>query len=122
MNSMHQEKRSHPRFTLDGLTANITLIPFGRETIELKGQVIDISYSGIKICLQSPLPEESEGKVKIVIVLPESKIPLTIQGIIKHCLPGSKYGLQYSELSSKADLDLLMFECIKYKNTKKPDG
>jgi PilZ domain-containing protein len=114
---MQNEKRKHPRLTLGKSTAHITLQPFDHDAIELKGQVLDLSYSGIRISLETPLPKASDGKVKIVITLPESKIPITIHGIIKHRSPDSKYGLEYANDISEDQLDLMLFECIKLSKT-----
>ena len=111
---MQQERRLHPRFIPQDLKAHITISRSLEETIEIEGQVIDISYSGIKISLDSPLPETSEGHLKIIMILPESNIPLTIHGEIKYASPDLNYGMQYLENSPEEKLDQLMFECVKY--------
>ncbi|MBE0435874.1 MAG: PilZ domain-containing protein, partial [Methylomicrobium sp.] len=77
---MLNEQRKHPRIPVKELKAHVSIDRVRQAPIEIDGDVIDISYTGIKIRLNSPLPEESEGIVKIVIVLPESKIPITIHG------------------------------------------
>ncbi|MGR9117198.1 MAG: PilZ domain-containing protein [Gammaproteobacteria bacterium] len=110
---MSQERRQHPRLSVNSLKAHITICRPQKKNIELDGQVIDISYSGIKIRLNSPIPVVSEGHLKIVMILPESQIPLTIQGEIKHTIPDSVYGVHYLGTASETMLDQLMFECVK---------
>ncbi|MGR9045780.1 MAG: PilZ domain-containing protein [Gammaproteobacteria bacterium] len=112
---MQQEKRRHPRLVLNSdLKAHITISrPFG-DTVEGSGRIIDLSYSGIKIRLDTPLPEAISGVVKIIIILPESKIPLSIQGEIKRISPSSDYGLQYTGNPSEQALEQLLFECVKF--------
>lgn len=115
---MRQERRCHPRLTLNGLKAQLTITPSLEDSIEIDGRVIDISYSGIKIRLDSPLPKDrNEGYLKIVITLPESRVPLTIHGEIKHIGSELDYGLQYIDHSPEERLDLLMFECVKFSST-----
>ena len=114
---MQQERRLHPRLSLNDLKAHITISRSLGDDIEIDGRVLDISYTGIKINLDTPLPEASEGRLKIVIVLPESRIPVTVQGEIKHMSPALDYGLQYVDNSSEEKLDQLMFECVKFSNT-----
>ncbi|GAB4255130.1 MAG: hypothetical protein Kow0065_02920 [Methylomicrobium sp.] len=110
---MYNERRNHPRLSIRGLKAYINIDRLSQDSIEIEGQVVDISYTGIKISLTSPLPEKSEGIVKIVILLPESNIPLTIHGKIRHFCPRSGYGIHFNESTAEEDLDEFMFECVK---------
>ncbi|CCE24743.1 PilZ domain-containing protein [Methylotuvimicrobium alcaliphilum] len=114
---MHNEQRKHPRISVKELKAHVSIDRIRQAPIEIDGDVIDISYTGIKIRLNSPLPEKSEGIVKIVIVLPESKIPITIHGEIKHYCPHFEYGLHHGNYSTEEALDELMFECVKQTQT-----
>lgn len=118
---MPQERRLHPRLAVKDLKAHITISRSSEETIDIEGQVIDISYTGIKISLDSPLPMAVEGLLKIVIILPQSRIPLTIHGEIRHMSPGLNCGMQYIESSSEENLDRLMFECVRISHTD-PNG
>lgn len=80
----------------------------------MKGQVVDMSYNGIKIHLDAPILESLDGRhINIKLVLPESGIPLTIKGIIKHQVSGSEYGLSYDDAVSHEFLDEFIFECTK---------
>ena len=113
---MVQERRRHPRLALNDLKAHITISRSFEDNIEMDGQVIDLSYSGIKIRLDTPLPETADGVLTIIIILPESRIPLTIHGEIKQISPPLDYGLQYINNPSEQDFDQLMFECVKLSN------
>ncbi len=112
---METDKRKHPRFCPENLLANITLAPKAPEKkISINGTVVDMSYTGIKIKLNSPLSTDlKEAEITINLTLPESDIPVSIKGIIKHLNTESEYGLQYSENCSDNEIDNLMFECIK---------
>ena len=114
--------RKHARFNPQGLTANITLVPAPLdEEITLQGTVIDMSYSGIKIKLRSAMPSDIvESKIKINLTIPETGIPITIQGIIKHLNEQSECGLYYAENNPEHEVDELMFECIKCARTAIP--
>jgi len=109
------DKRKHPRFNPVGLTATIDLAPLSSdEEFHLKGTVLDMSYSGIKIKLFSEMPEElPKSKIKIYLTIPDTGIQVTINGMIKHVNEQSVYGLNYSDEHQENEIDDLMFECIK---------
>jgi len=54
-----------------------------------------------------------ESKIRIDMEMPESDIPITIRGVIKHWNEQSEYGLHYSYEYPENEVDDLMFECIK---------
>ena len=109
---MESEKRSHPRFMPEGLIANITIdLPPPDGEITIEGEVIDMSYTGIKIKLNTPFPADLDyGEIRILLTMPQSGIPVSIHGIIKHCSDQCEYGLQFTD---KHNVDNLVFECIK---------
>lgn len=111
--TMNQERRNHPRFSVGGLKAHVTINRPVKDTLEFDGEVIDLSYTGIKILLDSPLPYVSEGRVMIALVLPNSQIPVTIRGEIKHFCAVTGYGMQYSNHVPQKAIDELLFECVK---------
>lgn len=115
---MKTEKRGHPRFNPQGLPAIITLEHLPDDQLCMNGEVIDISYTGIKIKLDTPLSAELDGRIKIQLFLPDSGIPLTISGIIKHQHLSSEYGLHYINTSSSDVLDDFMLECVKTAESK----
>lgn len=113
---MEADKRIHKRFNPEGLRAHIIIEPPPPETeIILDGVVVDMSYRGIKIKLQHPLQHEvEEAELRISIVLPESGVPVSIHGMIKHIQEKHECGLQYADKHTEAELDNLMFECVKF--------
>jgi hypothetical protein len=112
---METEKRIHPRFCPNGLNATITLVPPApNKELILEGTIIDMSYSGIKIKLKSPINSDlSESEIKINFIIPESGLPVSIHGVIKHLNDHSECGLQYSAQHTENKIDDVMFECIK---------
>ncbi len=112
---MEAEKRRHPRFNPKGITASICIIPPSPdEEVSLQGTIVDMSYSGVKIKLSSAMPEDlPKSKIRIDLTLPESGIPFTINGVIKHISEPSECGFHYSEHHSEDEVDELMFECVK---------
>ncbi len=112
---MEYEKRRHPRFNPKGLVANITITPPPpSEKIIFHGRIVDMSYTGIKIKLDSSMTKDLSGsEIKIKFTIPQSGVPVSIQGKIKHIKNNFELGLQYSELYQEHKIDDLMFECIK---------
>ena len=107
------EKRAYPRFRTQGIRADITLGKPSYYPHHLTGDVIDISFSGIKLLLDSPFPEIKHGKITIEIRLPESGIPLTIKGSIKYFASSSELGLYCGDDTPGETMDRLLFECVK---------
>ncbi|MEQ1528815.1 MAG: PilZ domain-containing protein [Methylococcales bacterium] len=111
---MNSERRKYPRFNLTGVVATLTLNHPSLAQLRVNGEVMDMSHSGIKIHLDTPIFEKLDGRQIIIeLVLPESGIPLTIRGVIKHQLSSSEYGLYYESLSDQDGLDKFIFECTK---------
>ncbi len=112
---MNTEKRTHPRFQPQGLVANIIIDPASSdEEIVMEGEVVDMSYNGIKIRLRKPLSADVDhSSIRIEIMMPQSGIPVSIHGIIKHIKQQCEYGLQFAENCVEQNVDGLMFECIK---------
>ena len=112
---MNSDNRKHPRFTPRGLIASITIDPPPPDKeITLEGTIIDMSYTGIKIKLTSAMPADvPDSEIKINLITPESGIPITIHGMIKHLNDQSECGVHYSKKHPEHEVDDLMFECIK---------
>lgn len=111
---MIQENRLRKRFYPEGLAAHIIINPPLGGEITIEGQVIDMSYGGIKIKLKEPFGYAvEEAELNIQLVLPESGVPVSIRGRIKHIINREEYGLKYSERHTEFELDDLMFECVK---------
>lgn len=111
---MEPEKRKYPRFQPQGLLASIKIDPPAEKEIVLEGEVVDMSYNGIKIRLNKPLHVDIDhGEIKIEITMPQSGIPISIHGLIKHIREQYECGLQFAANHSEHCVDKLMFECIK---------
>jgi len=110
------DKRTHKRFSPEGLVAHIIIEPPPPDDeIVIDGVVLDMSYSGIKIKLNQPLVYEiKEAELRISIVLPESGVTISIHGMIRHIQEQHECGLQYAGQHTESELDSLMFECVKY--------
>jgi hypothetical protein len=107
------ERRENPRFNPHGLKANIFL-DTPNEPTNLEGEVIDISHTGVKIKLNSVMPTSIDRKIRIEFLLPESGIPFSISGILKHHqVNPTELGLHYVDCPVVEALDSFMFECIK---------
>ena len=116
--SMDTDSRRHRRFSPNGLVANITIEPPSpADEIILEGIVVDMSYTGIKIKLNTAISDDFPvSEILIKLTLPESGVQVSIRGIIRHLNAGSEYGLQYSKKYPEHEIDDLMFECIKVAN------
>ncbi len=119
---MEAEKRTRIRFNPEGLVAHIIIEPPPPDAeIVFDGLVVDMSYSGIKIKLNQPLSQDiEEGELRITLILPESGVPVSIHGMIKHIQEKQQCGLQYTDQHNEKELDSLMFECVKYAADTKP--
>jgi PilZ domain len=106
------DRRHYPRFNPRGLRANIVL-ESSQDTINLEGEVVDISHTGVKIRLNSPMPHCNDRRIRINFLLPESGIPFSISGILKHQLNSTELGFQYVDNPVVEELDNFMLECIK---------
>lgn len=113
--TVEDEKRTRKRFSPEGLNAHITIDPPPPEKeIIINGVVVDMSYGGIKIKLDNPLAHDVEqAELRITIRLPESGVPLSIHGMIRHISDGEHCGMQYAERHSEEEMDSLMFECVR---------
>jgi PilZ domain len=109
---MEAERRQSPRFNPEGLKATITL-DSPEDTFNLEGEVVDISHTGVKIRLKEPMPISVDHKIRIDFLLPESGIPFSISGILKHHNNSGELGLHYMDCPVVEALDSFMFECIK---------
>lgn len=112
---MQIDQRKHPRYTSSDLHAVITISPPPPDAlISLEGTVLDMSYKGIKIKLDSAMPADiPTSKILINIVMPESGLPIKIHGFIRHMSEESEYGINYHEDHCENELSNLLFECIK---------
>lgn len=118
---LEAEQRVFPRFQPKGVLANISveLPPPSGERLTVEGEVLDLSYNGVKIRLLKPLKKDiNHCAIKIEIIMPRTSVPICIHGILKHIKQQCEYGLQFTDVDPDADIDVdeLMFECIKLAN------
>ena len=112
---MDIENRDRKRFNPEGLAAHIIIDPPLGGVIIIDGQVVDMSYGGIKIRLKEPFAHAvEEAELRIALVLPESGVPVSIHGMIKHVVNQDECGFQYAEKHTESEMDDLMFECVKF--------
>jgi PilZ domain len=106
------ERRIYPRYSPKALTASIRL---GEEPDlrYLEGDVMDISFTGIKIRLKTPSAWNMAGKIRIDMTLPETGIPMRISGILRHQTTSGDVGIEYVDAANVIDMDKFIFECIK---------
>ena len=110
---MDDDRRKHPRFNPTGLRADIIIDKPDKQQILSAGEVIDISYSGIKIKLGSALTAGIQDFITIKLKLPESGIPVTITGTVVHYHSGCELGMHYAGNHAEELMDEFMFECVK---------
>lgn len=109
---MKSEKRNHLRVRPRGLQAGIVFNPTTAKELAFEADILDISYSGIRVRLRKPLADDIVGKIKITMILPESGTPFSVHGVIKHQHSESECGLHYID-HVEGSIDDLMFECVE---------
>ncbi|WP_340678647.1 PilZ domain-containing protein [Paraglaciecola sp.] len=112
------EKRQFPRFKTQGLHAVITFYhPNSSERVSVQGEVLDMSLAGIKIKLASAVPAGiSDSKIKIALTSAHSKVPMQINGVIRHRHTAWECGVQFAQGTLIQEVDDLLFECTRVKN------
>jgi c-di-GMP-binding flagellar brake protein YcgR len=106
------ERRQHHRVNPHGLKAHIFL-DTPDAVVDLEGEVIDISHTGVKIKLDSATAVNIDHKIRLEFLLPDSTVPFSISGILKHHQNTSELGFHYVDCPVVQALDRFMFECIK---------
>lgn len=112
---MRSEKRIHKRIRPKGLQAGLTFNSHDKE-IALDADILDISYSGIRVKLKQPIAADMTGNIRINMILPESNTPFCVHGILKHQTAADECGLTYVD-HIDGSIDDLMFECVELDET-----
>jgi len=112
---MKSEKRTHLRIKPKGLQADLVFNTDNQE-IALEADILDISYSGIRVKLKEPIANDMVGNIKINMTLPESNTPFCVHGILKHQTSDDECGLHYVN-HIHGSIDDLMFECVELDET-----
>ncbi len=108
---MDTEKRTHRRLKPKGLQAGVMFSSANQE-IALDADILDISYTGIRVKLKHPIASDLEGHIKITMTLPESGTSFSVHGILKHQQPDTEYGVHYLD-HIEGSIDDVMFECVE---------
>lgn len=108
---MKSEKRTHKRIKPIGLKADLVLSA-NQQEIALDADILDISYSGIRVRLKSPIATDMAGNIRINMILPESNTPFCVHGILKHQTDDDECGLHYVD-HVHGSIDDFMFECVE---------
>lgn len=111
------ERRQYPRLNPDGMKASIALTPYEGSPTVIEGDVVDISFSGIKIRLKAPLTSNLAGSIRIGLSLPDTGIPFYINGILKHQASPTELGLHYIDSPNVIAMDKFILECVKHVKT-----
>lgn len=112
---MSIEKRTHRRLQPKGLLAGISYNSKDRE-VALDADILDISYSGIRVKLKTPIADDIIGHIKITMTLPESGALFSVHGLLKHQQSGLECGVHYVD-HIEGSIDDVMFECIELDNS-----
>jgi hypothetical protein len=112
---MTTEKRNHRRLKPQGMQAGVIFNTIDQE-ITLNADILDISYTGIRVKLKEPIASDIIGHIKITMTLPESGTSFSVHGILKHKHNESECGLHYIE-HIEGSIDDVMFECIELDNS-----
>lgn len=111
---MKSDNRLHLRIKPNGLQADLIYHADDQEVI-LEADIIDISYSGIRVKLKQAIPPDMTGNIRINMLLPESHAPFSVHGILKH-QNDAECGLHYLD-HVHGSIDDLMFECVELDET-----
>lgn len=112
---MNSEKRNHKRIKPKGMQAGLVVNTENQE-LSLDAEILDISYSGIRVKLKQPIASDMIGSIKINMILPESNTPFCVHGILKHQSTHDECGLHYID-HIHGSIDDLMFECVELDET-----
>ena len=82
------------------------------QEVSVEADILDISYTGIRVKLKQAFVADIDGRVKITMTLPDSGSPFSVHGILKHQHVDSECGVHYIT-PAKESIDDLIFECIE---------
>jgi hypothetical protein len=82
------------------------------EEVVVEADILDISYTGIRVKFKEPMSSNISGLIKITMILPESGLPFSVYAILKHSSAELECGVEYSD-HIQGSIDDLMFECVE---------
>ena len=112
---MTTKKHTFRRLKPNGLQTKVTFDSADQE-IALDADILDISYTGIRVKLKQPIASDLAGYIKITMILPESGTSFSVHGILTHQHIDSECGAHYVD-HSEGSIDDVMFECIELDNS-----
>lgn len=112
---MVAERRTHQRVKPKNLKADIFINEDGSPEVALDADIIDISVSGIRVKLKQPINSIKSHKIKVTMMLPDSKVPFSVHGILKHQHADSEAGIHYTD-RIQGSVDNFIFDCISLNN------
>jgi hypothetical protein len=112
---MKPDKRIHKRIKPKGLRAGL-IFNSAQQEVALDADILDISYTGIRVKLKHPIASDMTGNIRINMILPESNTPFCVHGILKHQTANDECGLHYVD-HVHGSIDDLMFECVELDET-----
>jgi hypothetical protein len=117
------EKRQHPRVLVQDLHAEIYVTsPDLIQTTVLKGTVVDMSHSGIKIKLISVMPSiTQQSNITIVLTNINLSTPIKITGMLRYISESKECGIMFSSNTGTSLIDGFVFECVRSRPTSAPD-
>lgn len=111
---MKSDQRIHRRIKPKGMQADLVFNSNSQE-VTLEAEIVDISYSGIRVKLKNPISPDFTGNIRINMILPESNAPFSVHGVLKH-QSDIECGLHYLD-HVHGSIDDLMFECVELDET-----
>jgi hypothetical protein len=109
------EKRQEARVLAQDLHADICVMgPDSEILTTMKGEVVDMSYSGIKIKLSAAMPNiPSQSKITILLSNPNLTTPVTIKGMVRYLSKENDCGIAFANEQGKSELGKFLFECVR---------
>ncbi len=112
---MATEKCASSRLMPKGFPTAIMFNSTSQE-IALDADILDISYTGIRVKLKQPIASNIVGYIKITMILPESGTPFSVHGILSHRHTAYASAVHYSD-HIVGSIDDVMFLCIELDNS-----
>ncbi len=109
---MKPERRSYRRVKSKKIQADVSSTAQANQEMNLNGEILDISRTGLRIKLNQPLNSKIHDKINITLVLPHSGTPFSVHGILINKHTETEYGIHYASHTHES-IDDMLFECVK---------
>ena len=108
---MTNEKLHLQRLEPNNFQVDESLTISNREVL-LDADIVEISYSGIKVKLKTAIASDIIGRIKITMTLPESGVSFSVHGILKRQATGPECIAEH-RVPVEESIDDVIFECIE---------